>query len=143
MTPTLMGRVQTRTVLLTALGVPITLPFCVLAFPLVPIPLVMLAIVWLVGLTLDPVYHALQQRRWDHDWPVHLQIVAGLVELLVSLPFVVGCGLVSNPLTILLFPFNYLFVWLAMFLVAQGPMRVVFLRWRFRGGELTDPGGDS
>ena len=143
MTPTLMGRVQTRTVLLTALGVPITLPFCVLAFPLVPIPLVMLAIVWLVGLTLDPVYHALQQRRWDHDWPVHLQIVAGLVELLVSLPVVVGCGLVSNPLTILLFPFNYLFVWLAMFLVAQGPMRVVFLRWRFRGGELTDPGGDS
>ena len=27
-------------------------------------------------------------------------------------------------------------VWLAVWLVANGPMRVPFLRWRFRGGRL-------
>jgi hypothetical protein len=27
-------------------------------------------------------------------------------------------------------------VWVAVWLVANGPMRVPFLRWRFRGGRL-------
>ena len=140
MTPTLKGRVQTRLLLIGAIGVPITIPFALLAFPFVPLPFLMLVIVLFVGLALDPVYHLIQQRRWDHDWPVWWQIVAGFVEFMFALPLLIGCGSLW-PQTICLVPLHYGLVWLAMFAMIQGPIRVLVPGWRFRGGEIGARGG--
>ncbi|MFT5583403.1 MAG: hypothetical protein ACI9VR_000981 [Cognaticolwellia sp.] len=143
MTPTLVGRWQTRTLLFFIIGVPITLPFCLLAVflnPLsAPLPLVMLAIILLIGLGMDVVYDRIQQQRWDHDWPVHAQLWAGVAEGGLSFVALFGwCGgfALLNPLFLPLFPIHYLSVWGAIFLVLQGPIQVLLPRWRFRGGEI-------
>jgi hypothetical protein len=34
------------------------------------------------------------------------------------------------------FLIQFVLVWLAVWTVANGPMRVPFIRWRFRGGRL-------
>jgi len=34
------------------------------------------------------------------------------------------------------FVIDFAVVWLAVWLVANGPMRVPFIRWRFHGGRL-------
>lgn len=143
MTPTLKGRWQTRSFLTVVVGVPLTLPFCMLAMmtmPLsAPLPLVMLAVVWMVGLILDPLYQRATKRRWDHDWPVHLQIWAGLLEFIISFLLLFGwCGgfALLNPGLIILFPLHYLLVWGVSLLMVQGPMRVLFPRWRYRGGQI-------
>jgi len=36
----------------------------------------------------------------------------------------------------LAFAIHFVTVWLCVWLFANGPMRVPFLRWRFRGGRL-------
>ena len=143
MTPTLKGRWQTRTLLTVVIGVPVTLPFCILAFltmPLsAPLPLVMLAVVWAVGMALDPVYQRMLQRRWDHDWPVYLQVRAGLAEGGISFLLLFGwCGgfALLNPGLLILFPIHYLLVWGLSLLMVQGPIRVLLPRWRYRGGQL-------
>jgi hypothetical protein len=90
-----------------------------------------------IGLVCDVFYDRWQRTRWDHDWPVHLQIVAGGIEFGI-LSVVCCCPLGALvPPALVLIPFHYAAVWTAMFLFAQGPMRVVFLRWRFRGGRIT------
>ncbi len=146
MTPTLSGRRQTRLLLALFVGVPLTLPFCLVAFltnPLsAPVPYLMLAVVVVIGLILDGRYDREQARRWDHDWPVHRQVRAGVVEFLWSTLVLFGpCGGVAllNPGFLLLFPVHYLLVWGVGFLLVQGPLQVFLPRWRFRGGELTRP----
>ena len=143
MTPTLKGRWHTRTFLTVVVGIPVTLPFCILSLlvmPLsAPLPLVMLAVVWAVGMALDPLYQRKLQRRWDHDWPVHLQVRAGIIEGLVSFMALFGwCGglAILNPALLFLFPIHYLLVWGLSFLMVQGPMRVLWPRWRYRGGQI-------
>ncbi len=143
MTPTLKGRWQTRTFLMVVVGIPITLPFCLIALltmPLsAPLPLVMLAVVWAVGMTLDPLYQRALRRRWDHDWPVYLQVQAGALEGVLSFLLLFGwCGGLAlvNPGFIVLFPIHYFLVWGVSLLVLQGPIRVLWPRWRYRGGQI-------
>ena len=136
MTPTLKGRLQTRMLLVGLIGLPITLPFCVLAFPFVPMPLLALLVVWGVGSALDPLYDWLQRRRWDHDWPVWAQVLAGITEGLLAFVLLSPLTLL-NPLFLLLYPAHYVCVWGAMFLLLQGPIQVLLPRWRFQGGEFT------
>jgi hypothetical protein len=38
------------------------------------------------------------------------------------------------PVNIILFALHYWSVWLGVFLMTQGPMRIIFPRWRFSGG---------
>lgn len=135
MTPTLRGRLQTRVLLTGIVGIPVTLPFALIAFPWVPLPYLMLLVLLGVGLMLDPLYHAIQQRRWDHDWPVWWQIVAGGIEFVVALPLLIGCAILYPP-TICLLPLHYALVWFGMFVIAQGPIRVLIPGWRYRGGEI-------
>lgn len=125
-----------------AIGVPVTLPFCLLALvtgPLTaPAPLFVLGVVTAVGLFLDRTYDRIQQKRWDHDWPLHLQVVAGLAEGFASFFLAFGCcglGALALPVRIL-YPLHYGLVWGLAFLFVQGPIQVLFPQWRFRGGEL-------
>ena len=141
MTPTLLGRWQTRLFINTALGLPLTVPFFVISIPTGPgalVPFGALAIVTFVGLVLDVGYQQVQKRRWDHDWPTWIQVVAGLIEGLVSWMVLLICVplWIWMPLVLTLFPLHYTVVWLAGFLFLQGPVYVVFPMWRFRGGRI-------
>ncbi len=144
MTPTLAGRWQTRTVLLATLGLLITLGFGWL-YGDFGTPLALLGYVWLVGLAWDGLYDSLQSLRWEGDWPPLFFALGGLAEGLLlwglvradSVWALVGLATLPgvNPgLTLAQFAAHYGTVWLVTFLVMLGPLRVVSLAWRFRGG---------
>lgn len=142
MTPTLLGRVQSRLfVILTA-----ALLWTFALTPLLPrgfatlgetytTTLSALAVVAVVGvLVWDPVYHLLQQFRWEKDWPAVLTLVEGVPEGVVAyllLRDVLGVDVSPTPFLI-----HFSTTWLVVFLSLHGPLRVVSVRWRFRGGRL-------
>ena len=144
MVPTLLGRIQTRVALLAVIGglvtaviagaLPVTAPVAVKyqdAF-------VVLATVAVLGLGWECVYHFLMQWRWEKDWPTLFGLVTLVPEglliwLLLQAGVVPG---IAGKLTAPAFTIDFLLVWLAVWLVANGPMRVPFIRWRFRGGRL-------
>ena len=144
MLPTLIGRVQTRLVLLAVIGGLVTL----LVVPVLPVsaPLsdryrdgyLVLAAVAVLGVGWECLYHLLMQWRWEKDWPTLFGLVTIVPEgLLVWLLLQAGAipgivGTVSAPA----FCLQLLAVWLSVWLVANGPMRVPFIRWRFRGGTV-------
>jgi hypothetical protein len=144
MLPTLIGRVQTRLVLLAVVGGLVTL--VVGLFLPVAAPLgqryrdgfLVLAAVAVLGIGWECLYHLLMQWRWEKDWPTLFGLVTLVPEglliwVLLSAGAIPGiAGSVSAPAFCLLF----LAVWLSVWLVANGPMRVPFIRWRFNGGRL-------
>ncbi|CAA9573114.1 MAG: hypothetical protein AVDCRST_MAG88-2540, partial [uncultured Thermomicrobiales bacterium] len=70
MTPTLLGRWQTRFLLLSTIGFVLTLPF--LFFGLTP--LINLVLVIAVGFLWDVLWQFLTRLRWDRDWPPAYQL---------------------------------------------------------------------
>ena len=88
MTPTLMGRIQTRLALLATVGVVWTL----LIGLVVPRPettstgdlyqalFAALFIVAVVGIAWELVYHGLQQFRWEKDWPTIFGLAVAVPE---------------------------------------------------------------
>ena len=136
-TPTLMGRWQTRIATLGTLGLLVTAFFAVArqdeTFFLV------LGYVIAVGLAWDVIYIALQQLRWDHDWPAAFQVANGIVEGFVLYALIDGVGLPgieAGSVALGLFSAHYGLVWLTTFVWVQGPMRAILPRWRFSGGRL-------
>lgn len=133
MTPTLVGRLHTRAFVLAAVGLPWTL-FLVLVTPL---PIGGATLGWLIltgiGLVLwEPVYHLLQQFRWEKDWPIFFSLVTVVNEGLLTGAVLSRIVDVSAGLFALQLFTTWLFVWLTTI----GPMRVLFLRWRYQGGEI-------
>ena len=144
MVPTLFGRIQTRLWLLAVIGGLIT----VLLTPLLPMQatlsdkyratFVVLGAVAAIGIVWELLYHLLMQWRWEKDWPTLFGLVTAIPEgLLVGylateglLPFLPG------PLAVAAFAIHFIVVWVSVWLVGNGPMRVPFIRWRFRGGRL-------
>jgi len=139
MTPTLMGRWQTRVLLLWTVGLVISLVFGLLVRDLVT-PLAVLLYVTLFGFGWDVLFQYVQSFRWDRDWPPAYQLAAGVIEFLfvALLIFVLPFRLpgVGSGLTPLLFLIHYWLVWIGVFLGTQGPLRILFPRWRFRGGRI-------
>lgn len=144
MVPTLIGRIQTRLVLLAVIGGLVT---AVIA-PVLPVSApvavkyrdayVVLAAVAVLGIGWECLYHFLMQWRWEKDWPTLFGLVTLVNEgLLLWLLLEAGAipGIVGS-LTAPAFAVDFLLVWLSVWLVANGPMRVPFIRWRFRGGRL-------
>ena len=140
MTPTLIGRWQTRLFLLATVGVLFTLPF---AFGIISpaansIYFRILAYVAFLGLGWDILYNFIQKFRWDHDWPGLFQLLAGIWEavFIISLVKTVGLpGISSQELLLGWFIFHYSCVWLGVYIASQSIMRILFPRWRFRGGK--------
>ncbi len=141
MTPTLAGRIQTRIFLVVVVGIPWTLiigpPLAaaagVSAGDMYAIGFTALLWVAVAGIGWDLLYQALQQLRWEKDWPTLFGLVTVVNEgLVVFLLLLAGFGSVPVGAFVALF----LTTWLLIWLVANGPMRVVFLRWRYRGGRL-------
>ena len=138
MTPTLIGRWQTRILLLGTLGILVTIPFSLNGESVYFQVLLAIAV---LGCLWDIFYNQLQTVRWDHDWPATLQVGAGIWEaFFFYVPF---RFLISNILKIgwlIDIPFDkfllhYACIWLAVFTASQTLMRIIFPRWRFHGGE--------
>jgi hypothetical protein len=142
--PTLNGRIQTRIFLLAVVGGLITL----IIVPVLPgsAPLgdkyrnafLVLLSVAVLGVLWECLYHLLMQWRWEKDWPTLFGLVEGVPEgvliwVLLSAGAIPGIvGKVSGAD----FLIQFILVWLGVWLAANGPMRVPFIRWRFRGGRL-------
>ena len=144
MVPTLNGRIQTRLFLLAVVGGLITLVIVPVLPGNAPIGdkyrdgFLVLASVAVLGVLWEFLYHFLMQWRWEKDWPTLFGLVTSVPEgLLVwfllsagAIPGIVGT--VSGAA----FLIQFSLVWLGVWLVANGPMRVPFIRWRFHGGRL-------
>jgi hypothetical protein len=153
MTPTFLGRIQTRIFALVVIGVPATLLITlVLPATLAPgktrsdalgglysITFSALAIVLVVGVVLwEPIYHGLQQFRWEKDWPTLFGLLTGINEGILTYVLLRAIGPTPSGVGVGVggFAVDFVFVWLTAFLFINGPMRVPFIRWRFRGGRV-------
>ena len=143
MTPSLLGRWQTRLFLLGTVGVISTLPFALgwLGAGASFIYFWVLFYVALLGLGWDVLYDLAIRFSWDYDWPGILQLVAGVWEGLflsvllsqVGLPFLNRNGFIGWD-----FWLHYSWVWVWIYLSSWVVMRLLFPRWRHRGGEWID-----
>lgn len=139
MTPTLLGRWQTRLLLLATVGVLATLPFAI-ASATIQVALIFFSILGYVavfGIGWDCLYNFLQTFRWDRDWPAAFQLAAGIWEgIFLSIVLkTIGLPGIDRSIPLGLFWLHYSLVWLAVFTASQTFMRVIFPRWRFRGGQ--------
>ena len=142
MTPTLAGRLQTRLVLLGSIGIPCLLVVTALAEPGTlagrgRAGLTALLVTATVGAGWELLYHALQQLRWEKDWPTIFGLAVGVPEGIVAwlllsagLPFDVGDVSASTFLTM------FISLWLLVWAIANGPLQIFFLRWRYQGGRF-------
>lgn len=141
MTPSLAGRIQTRLLLLGTVGVVWTLiigPFLPadgelgdvygMAFRALAATALLGAVIW------EPLYHLLQQLRWEKDWPTVLGLVTGIPEGLLVWALVFGDGM--SGVTSTTFWLHFGTTWVLVWAAANGPLQVVLIRWRYRGGRV-------
>jgi hypothetical protein len=144
MTPSLMGRWQTRFWLIIVIGIPMSTLFAYLyrgsGQLLTPIPLYMLGYILAFGVAWDMLYQlVLTHGRWDYDWPAVYQLISGFTEgmaVYLLIRFVGIPGIARGSLSLSRFWLAYGAVWLAMYLWLFCFMRAVFVRWRFRAGRF-------
>jgi hypothetical protein len=138
--PTLNGRIQTRIFMLVVFGGIIT----ALITPVLPndpdyqTTYIVLATVLVLGIGWELVYHAIQQFRWEKDWPTMVALLTGinegaLVWLLLELEVVPG---IDGEVPFSTFIIQFTVIWVAIWVWIVGPMRVPFIHWRFFGGRL-------
>jgi hypothetical protein len=151
MTLTLNGRIQTRIFLAVTVGVlwtAVIVPFLPRP-PWVPdstayrIAFASLLVMTVYGMMWDHVYHALQQLRWDKDWPSVFLLLSGLNEaalvwFLDHFFSVIPDSAGVSSAYFAGFAIQFGTTWTAMWLFSQGPMRVVCVRWRFEGGQIVN-----
>lgn len=141
MIPTLAGRIQTRLFLLATVG----LAWTIVVVPFLPkrgapigdvyaATILALFVVALFGVGWEALYHAIQQYRWEKDWPILYALVEGVPEGIVAFA-VVDAIVPAGPSPITFF-FHFVTTWFVVWLTAIGPLRMVLLRWRFRGGRI-------
>jgi hypothetical protein len=142
MTPTIVGRIQSRIFVILTVGLLWTLAITP-AFRTGFMPvgdayyatLSALGVVLVLGVVVwDPIYHLLQQFRWEKDWPAMFTLLEGIPEGLVV--YLVLRDLMDIDVGVWTFLIHFATTWLIVFAALHGPLRVLFLRWRFRGGRL-------
>jgi hypothetical protein len=149
-TMTLGGRLQTRLVLLSSIGLLWTLAIsAVLPRPTgVPvlaafrITLASSVAMTVLGFFWELLYHALQQLRWDKDWPPLFGLVTGLVEVVPVWWIVRALDILPDGCTAL-FGLHFGTTWILVWLVTLGPISVLQPRWRFEGGGFSRRPGDA
>jgi hypothetical protein len=143
MLPTLNGRIQTRLFLilviggLWALAISPALPGAASTGAKYQAMYAILAIVAVLGIGWEVVYHGLQQFRWEKDWPTLFGLLVALPE--GALAFAVASAGVlpwAENVSVEAFVVGFGTTWLVTWLFVNGPMRVLSVHWRFRGGRL-------
>lgn len=137
MTPTLLGRWETRFFLLATIGAIITL-IVGLVIKNIATPFLLLGYVFAFGLVWDCIYQFISTFRWDRDWPTSFQVAAGIVEgaLVWALLNYVGLpGIPAKTVPFVVFISMYASIWVLTFILMQGPLRTFLVRWRYQGGE--------
>jgi hypothetical protein len=145
MTPSLSGRLQTRIFALLVLGgiwTGLIGPFLAVSAGL-PVSdvyrgtLFVLLLILVLGVLWELLYHGLQQFRWEKDWPTLFGLLTGLNEGLLAfwLATVLGARF-GIPVPARLFIAHSVTTRLVAWIFLNGPMRVLFIRWRFNGGRL-------
>jgi hypothetical protein len=136
-TSTLLGRIETRLFTVFTVGLLWTLlvtPFLAASYRVTLTTLGWLALLGVV--VWEPVWHLLQQFRWEKDWPAMYLILQAVPEAVLVRVVLDRTLDVADPVGVGTFAVHFATTWLAIFLFLQGPMRVPFLRWRFRGGRI-------
>jgi len=142
-TPTLFGRLQTRIFVILVIGGLWT----AIVTPLLPgipsgasladtysLTFRLLAVVGVLGLLWELVYHGLQQFRWEKDWPALFGLLNGLNEGILA--WFVANLVIGQRIPGLAYLIHFTTTWLVTWFWVNGPMQVLFLRWRFRGGRI-------
>lgn len=143
MLPTLNGRIQTRLFMLATWGVLWTLVLT----PVLPhdpgyrVTFVLLAVVAVLGVVWELVYHGLMQFRWEKDWPTFFGFATCLNEglliiVLLKANLVPGLGVDGEDVSIAAFLIDFLVIWMTTWVWTNGPMRVFNVHWRFFGGRI-------
>jgi hypothetical protein len=149
MIPALFGRIQTRIFLVVVIGGLWTLIFT----PFLGVPAFTtlsdryvetytgLLLVLIFGVGWEFFYHFLQQFRWEKDWPTMFGLLVGinegiLVYLVLRTRDAMSYGDADAYLSAGEFFIYFWTTWIAIWLFANGPMKVLFIRWRFRGGRI-------
>ena len=144
MLPTLNGRIQTRIFLLATVGSLWTL-IITPVLPLGDVPLgtaykttfTILLMITVLGILWELLYHAIQQFRWEKDWPTIFGLLTAIPEgLLVWFLLAGGAIPWIDSVPGSAFAIHFVTTWLLVWLVANGPMRVPFIHWRINGGRL-------
>jgi len=142
MVPTLLGRCETRVFSLGVIGslwLLIITPVLPQSAPLgdkYQATFLVLGLVIGIGLVWEVIYHGLQQFRWEKDWPAFFGLITGVNEGLVvwgilkALPSSVAEPNGGS------YVIAFTTVWLIVWMWVNGPMRVPFIHWRFRGGRI-------
>jgi hypothetical protein len=160
MLPTLSGRIQSRLFFLATIGslftfimasiLPASLSYQGFS---ISVPqhikyqdaFVILLWVGILGIGWECVYHFLMQWRWEKDWPSFFGFATlineGLLVYFLAdqgvLPGIAGRGSPLNHLVpVGFFIGDFLVVWIAVWVWANGPMRVFNIHWRFFGGRI-------
>jgi len=135
MTPTLLGRWQIRIFLLATVGLVISLIVSLIVKNTVP--LFALLYVLLFGLVWDVIYQFITSFRWDRDWPTCFQVAVGVIEgaLVWGLILTKNLPGIPEPPPFIVFLIQYGAIWLSIFVLTQGPLRVIWLKWRYQGGQ--------
>lgn len=138
MLPTLNGRIQTRVLVLLVVGGLWTLIITPLLGQSHATTFLVLLAVIVLGVGWELIYHLIQQFRWEKDWPTLFGLLTAVNEgallwLLISLQAVPG---LPREVPLGVFLVQFLTTWIIVWLVVNGPMRVPFVHWRFRGGRL-------
>jgi hypothetical protein len=144
MVPTILGRIQTRLFLLAIIGGALT----ALITPALPVDgsmqdryratFIVLASIAVIGIVWELVYHFVMQWRWEKDWPTLFGLLTLVPEGILVWALAHNDMLPGLPgeVPTAAFAIHFLVVWVVVWMVANGPMRVPFIRWRFRGGRL-------
>jgi hypothetical protein len=141
--PTLFGRLQTRLLVLAVIGS----LWLLLITPVLPqraslghkyqASFLVLGLVMAIGVVWEFIYHGLQQFRWEKDWPTLFGFLTGAPEgalVWLVLRLVIPSSLIRPNFPSFLIAFST--VWVVVWLWDNGPMRVPFIHWRFRGGRV-------
>jgi len=135
-TPTLIGRLQTRLLLTAVVGLPIALLVsALLAGVTARGAIAALVVITVLGLAWEGIYQLVQQRRWDGDWPTSLALAVGVPEAIVAWPALKVLGLA--PATVPAYVVLFVAIWMGLWAAQQGPLSIFLPQWRHHGARLT------
>jgi hypothetical protein len=145
MTPVLLGRIQTRLFVTLVVGLPWTL----LVTPLLALGIdgglgdayrfslsVLLVTVVAGCVAWEPLWHGLMRLRWEEDWPALFHLLQAVPEGVTTFLLLQVVAPLPGGVPVVAYVALFSSTWILTWLFANGPMKILSIRWRFDGGRL-------